>query len=79
MYSGLNAFIITTHPGMLAVTAVVAMGFSAVFYFLLGQKRPLSVSICMTALFFLGAWATLHVIGSSISGIAPVEVEVIRL
>jgi len=79
MYSGLSAFIITTHPGMLAITALVAMGVSAVFYFFLAQKRPLSVSICMTMLFFLGSWASLHVFASAISGNAPIEVEVIRL
>ena len=76
--SGIVAYIVTLHPGVLSMSALGALLCTAAFALVLtatGAKGRLVLSLC----FFVGATLAGHFVLSRLADITPVRFETVRI
>lgn len=76
--TGVVAYIVTLHPGILALSALGALLCTAAFALVLtatGAKSRFALSLC----FFVGATLVGHVFLSRLGDITPVRFETVRV
>lgn len=78
---GLVAVVLTVNPTMLALAAVVGALLAAGFYLFASWRAPnrRAFSVGLSLLTFLGATGVVHVVLSSLSGLSPLGIEVVKL